>query len=216
MQKRFVVLALLVAPALFAQPLKVVTVGAPAVNKVFNPSGIIPVQDFSSPIYTSGFLQSRNFQGASGAPAAGLYVYEYRVDLRNVVGITFIPAITKLTVNFGPNVPLDFNGDKKLDDVFVVTKGGLGNVGLVSAVRVGNLITFTFAGGGVAGGSSPGKGDSSFFFGVVSKQPRHTISVAATAAPPPNLTLQAWAPGAARTTAVLLRDRSNDFVEAPR
>jgi hypothetical protein len=194
MKRTFALLLLLAGPVLLAQPLKVVNVTAPTVNKVFNPSGIIPVQDFSSPIFTNGFLQSRNFQGAAGAPAAGLHVYEYRVDLRNVVGITVIPAITKLKVTFGPHVPLDFNGDQKLDDVFVVTKGGLGNVTLVSAVRTGTSITFTFAGGGVGGGSAPGKGDSSFFFGVVSKSPRITTNVTATAVPPPNLTLKAWTP----------------------
>ena len=73
---------------------------------------------------------------------AGKYVYEYRVDLRNSVGITAIGAITKIRVTFGPNVgTLDFNGDRKPDDVFVVTSGGLGNVGLASAVRAGSSIT---------------------------------------------------------------------------
>jgi hypothetical protein len=194
MKKTYLVLLLLVGPALLAQPLKVVTVGAPGVNTVFNPSGVIPVQDFSAPIWTKGFLQSRNFDGVAPAPAAGLHIYEYRIDLRNVVGVTFIPAITKLTVDFGPSVKLDYDKDGKLDDVFVVTKGGLGNVALASAVRSVNTITFTFAAGGVGGGSSPGKGDSSFFFGLASKYPRKTINVTATAVPPPNLTLQAWTP----------------------
>lgn len=194
MKKTYLVLLLLVCPALFAQPLKVVTVGAPGVNTVFNPSGVIPVQDFSSPIYTTGFLQSRNFDGVAPAPAAGLHIYEYRVDLRNVVGVTFIPAITRLKVSFGPHVKLDYDKDGKLDDVFVITKGGLGNVTLASAVRSGNDIIFTFAGSGVGGGSAPGKGDSSFFFGIASKYPRQTISVLANAVPPPNLTLKAWAP----------------------
>lgn len=194
MKKTYLVLLLLVCPALLAQPLKVVTVSAPAVNTVFNPSGVIPVQDFTAIIWTNGFLQSRNFDGVAPAPAAGLHIYEYRIDLRNVVGVTFIPAITKLKVNFGPNVKLDYDKDGKLDDVFVITKGGIGNVTLASAVRSGNDITFTFTGGGVGGGSAPGKGDSSFFFGLASKYPRQKISVMATAVPPPNLTLQAWAP----------------------
>lgn len=191
--KKLFALLLLAAPVLVAQPLSVVNVKAPDVNYVFNPSGTVTVQDLSTPIWKSGFLQSRNFQGAAGAPAAKLYVYEYRIDLRNVVGVTAIPFITSLTVDIGPTVKLDFNGDKKLDDVFVVTKGGLGTIGLSSAVRIGNNIKFTFS-SPVSGGSFPGNGQTSFFFGVVSKYPRKTV----TASAPNNLggplALNAWAP----------------------
>ncbi len=91
-------------------------------------------------------------------------------------------------------MPLDYNGDKQLDDVFVITKGGIGNVSLLSAVRDGPYIVFTFAGAGVGGGSAPGKGDSSFFFGLASKLARTKVTVVATAVPPPDLNLQAWAP----------------------
>jgi len=188
-----VIFLVAIAPALVAQPLSVVNVQAPNVNFVFNPSGTVTVQDLSSPIWVNGFLQSRNFKGAAGAPAAGLYVYEYRVDLRNVVGITFIQQIFSMKVNIGPTVKLDFNGDKKLDDVFVVTKGGMGNIKLKSAVRSGNDITFTFD-PSVAAGSAPGKGDSSFFFGVVSKYPRTTVKVSPSANGGGVLLLDAWAP----------------------
>lgn len=188
------VLCLAAAPALVAQPLSVVKVQAPNVNFVFNPSGTIVVQDLSSKIWTNGFLQSRNFQGAAGAPAKGLYVYEYRVDLRNEVGIVAIPSIFSLTVDIGPNVKLDFNGDKKLDDVFVVTKGGMGTIGLASAVRTGNNVKFTFA-SPVGGGGSPGTGQSSFFFGIVSKYPRKTVIASAPNNMGAALALKAWAPG---------------------
>lgn len=192
-RKVLLALVTLAAPALFAQPLTVVTVQAPNVNYVFNPAGKVTVQDLSSPIWSGGFLQSRNFQGAKGAPAAGLYIYEYRIDLRKVVGITAIPQIYSMTVDVGPIVKLDFNGDKKLDDVFVVTKGGLGNVALKSAVRSGNNITFTFS-APVGGGAAPGKGDSSYFFGFVSKYPRRTIGVSPSNNMGANLLLKAWAP----------------------
>ena len=192
-RKALLVLVSLAAPALLAQPLSVVNVQAPNVNFVFNPSGKVTVQDLSSPIWNGGFLQSRNFQGARGAPAAGLYVYEYRIDLRNVAGITVIPQIFAMTVDIGPTVKLDFNGDQQLDDVFVVTKGGLGNVALKSAVRSGNQITFTFS-APIGGGAAPGKGDSSFFFGVVSKYPRQTVSVSPSSNMGGNLLLKAWAP----------------------
>jgi hypothetical protein len=190
---RNLVVILIVAGAALAQPLSVVNVQAPNVNFVFNPSGTVTVQDLSSPIWVNGFLQSRNFKGAAGAPAAGLYVYEYRVDLRNVVGITFIPQIFSMKVNIGPIVKLDYNGDKKLDDVFQITKGGMGNIKLKSAVRSGNDITFTFD-PAVSAGSSPGKGDSSFFFGVVSKYPRTTVKVSPANNAGGVLLLDAWAP----------------------
>ncbi len=72
MKKTFVVLVLLAAPSLVAQPLKVVTVTAPTINKVFHPGGVITVQDFTSPMWKAGFLQSRNFSGDPFSPAKGL------------------------------------------------------------------------------------------------------------------------------------------------
>jgi len=194
--KQMLLAILIASPAvLSAQPLHVVNVGAPAVNHVFSPTGVVTVTDKSAPIWGGGFLQSRYYRALPGSPAAGKYVYEYRVDLRNSVGITAIGAITSLRINFGPNVgSLDFNGDNRPDDVFVVTSGGLGNVGLASAVRAGAGIIFTFAGGGVAQGGSPGHGDSSYFFGVVSTHPKRNVTVTATNTLGPPLSLGAWAP----------------------
>ncbi|MEO8034655.1 MAG: hypothetical protein ABI837_09495 [Acidobacteriota bacterium] len=193
MKKVLLFLGLLTAFPLIAQPLQVVTVGAPAINCVFNPTCKVTVSDLSAPIWTSGFLQSRNYRGAAGAPAAGRYVYEYRIDLRNVVGVTAIPYITSLTVNIGPTLKYDFNGDGHLDDVFVVTSGGLGTAGLSSAVRAGNNIRFTFT-PPVAGGGTPGAGASTFFFGVVSRYPRHNVTAHAPNNVGPALALNAWAP----------------------
>lgn len=184
---------ILFATAALAQPLSIVTVSTPAINCVFNPACKVTVQDLSSPIWVKGFLQSRNYQAAPGSPAAGFWVYEYRIDLRDVVGITSIPFITTLTINFGPDAKFDFNGDGVKDDVFVVTKGGLGNVGLLSAVRSGPNITFTFK-PPVGGGSAPGKGDSTFFFGLVSKFPRHVVITSANNSLGPPLTPKAWTP----------------------
>ena len=131
-----------------------------------------------------GFLQSRNYK------AAGLYVYEYRIDLRDAVGAH---GITTLTIDVGPNAKFDFNGDGHKDDVFVTTKGNLGNVGLQSAVRSGGRVTFTFQ-QPCAGGSGPGRGDSTFFFGLVSKYPRHNVTASAVGLGGAPLLLDAWAP----------------------
>ena len=176
---------LLLAPAAAAQPLKIVNVSSPAIQCAFSPRCRVSVEDLSSPVAMSGFLQSRNYKAA-----AGLYVYEYRIDLRDAVGAH---GITTLTIDVGPNAKFDFNGDGRKDDVFVTTKGNLGNVGLRSAVRSGNRITFTFQ-PPVAGGSGPGRGDSTYFFGVVSRYPRHNVTASAAGLAGAPLLLDAWAP----------------------
>ena len=194
MKRLSIVFLLLVPAAVVAQPLRVVNVSAPAINCVFSPSCTVTVTDMSSAIWGGGFLQSRHYRALPGSPAAGRFVYEYRVDLRNSVGALAIGAITALRVEFGPDQRFDFNGDGRPDDVFVVTGGGLGNKGLTSAVRSGAAITFNFAGGGIAQGAAPGRGDSSYFFGVVSVKPKRTINVIAINTLGPPLVLRAWAP----------------------
>lgn len=163
-----------------ATVLKTVNVGAPDINCVFDPSCRVRVTDSTAaiPLGTGGrnFLQSRTFTGKPGSPANGLNAYEYRIDLINAVGITHIPCISSLTVKFGPVVStLDYNGDGKPDQVYVITRGGMGSIGLASAVKDNDNITFTFVSPVCAGGS-PGTGQSSFFFGLVSTQPTAPVT----------------------------------------
>jgi hypothetical protein len=163
-----------------AVPLKVVNVSAPAINCVFNPTCTVTVNDTSDNVTLSaggtGFLQSRTYKGALGSPASGLYAYEYRLDLTNAVGTLNIACINWMTISFGPVVgTLNYGGDAKPDQVFVVTGGGIGTIGLASAVQTGSDIKFTFA-SPVCEGGSPGKGDSSFFWGLVSKQPPKNVT----------------------------------------
>jgi hypothetical protein len=162
-------------------PLTVVNVSAPPINCIFDASCTILVNDTTAPINLpgsgSGFFQSRTFRGLPGSAAAGLYAYEYRVDLRNAVGILNIDCVSAVTINFGPFLStLDFNGDGTTNDqVFVVTGGGIGSVGIASAERVGNNITFTFSSPVCAGGH-PGAGQSSFFWGLVSSRPPRFVA----------------------------------------
>jgi hypothetical protein len=164
-------------------PLSVVNVSAPPINCIFDPSCTVVVNDTTAPINLTGssgpgFLQSRTYRGMPGSPAAGLYAYLYRVDLRNVAGITNIACVNSITLNFGPVVStLDFNGDHTTgDQVFVITGGGIGSVGIASANQVGSQITFNFS-SPVCDGSSPGNGQSSFFWGLVStRQPRFVFT----------------------------------------
>lgn len=176
MKRLVVVLICSLAFTACITPLEVVNVGAPAINCLFDPSCTVTVTDTTAPIpiFAGGtnFLQSRTFMGKAGAPAEGLYAYEYRIDLRHALGITHIPCISSMAIGFGPVVnTLDYDGDGVTgDQVYVITGGGLGSVGLSSAERDGNTVTFNFSASVCAGGS-PGSGQSSYFFGLVSTQP---------------------------------------------
>jgi hypothetical protein len=157
-----------------AAPLKIVNVSAPAINCVFNSSCSVSVKDSSGSFPLSaggaGNLKSRTFKGADGTPAAGLFVYEYRLDLEEAVGFTALSCIDWVTISFGPVVStVNYGGDSKPDQVFVVSKGGIGTIGLASAVQTRSSIKFKFK-SPVCAGTSPGKGDSTFFWGLVSKK----------------------------------------------
>ncbi|MEP7009971.1 MAG: hypothetical protein ABJC13_06585 [Acidobacteriota bacterium] len=153
----------------------VVTVGFPAINCKFDTDCKITVNDTSANFTlpgTSGsaFLQSRTWPpGQAGTIGAGKTAYLYRLDLRNLVGLTASPCVNRLKVTFGPVTALDYNGDGQPDQVFVATSGGLGTVGPSSVDKTGNAITFNFA-TPVCSGSSPGHGNSSYFFGLASTQ----------------------------------------------
>jgi hypothetical protein len=144
--------------------LQIANVSAPAVNCVFNPSCTITVDDTSSPIPSfngTSFIQSRTFEGANGTQAASLFGYEYRISLIGAVGAT---CIDSLIVWFGPVVALDFNRDGNKEQVYVVTTGGTGDIGIVSAVEYEGAVDFAFA-------SPVCAGHSTFFFGMVSPSP---------------------------------------------
>src|ERR1700720_2850453 len=180
MQKLALALALCFPVVVAAVPLKVVNVSAPAINCVFNPTCTVTVNDTSDNIAMStggtGFLQSRTYTGAPGAPANGLYAYEYRIDLRNAVGTVAISCIDSMTISFGPVVStLNYGGTAAPDQVFVVTGGGIGPIGLASAIQTGSNIKFNFK-SPICEGGAPGKGDSSFFWGLVSKTPPKFVS----------------------------------------
>lgn len=175
MKKLSLTLLLCLTPfAVQAVPLRVVNVSAPAINCVFNPACTVTVNDTSDNIPMStggtGFLQSRTYHGAPGSPAPWANVYEYRIDLRNAVGATAISCIDWMRIDFKEVAILDFNSDSRPDQVFVVTGGGIGTIGLASAIQTGSSIKFNFA-SPICEGGAPGRGDSSFFWGLVSKTP---------------------------------------------
>jgi hypothetical protein len=182
-----------------AVPLSVVNVSAPPINCIFDASCTVVVNDTTAPITLpgsgTGFFQSRTFRGLPGSPAMGKYAYLYRVDMRNAVGTLSLGCVNSVTVNFGPVVStLDFNGDgTSTDQVFVVTTGGIGSVGIASADQVGNNITFTFT-SPVCAGIGPGRGQSSFFWGLVSTAQPRFVTASITNTLGPALNVQGRAP----------------------
>jgi hypothetical protein len=170
------------ALAVQAAPLKVVNVAAPAINCVFTTASpcSIGVTDTTADVPMSaggtGRLQSRTFKGLAGSSAAGMFAYEYRLNLTDAVGTVNIACIDWMTISFGPVVgTLDFDHDQKLDQVFVVTSGGIGTIGVASAVQTASTIRFKFS-KPVCEGGTPGKGDSTFFWGLVSQQPPKDVT----------------------------------------
>ena len=162
-----------------AQPLTVVEVNAPAVNCVFHPActitvsdsvGFIPLPYLAAP--NTAFLQSRTFSGAPGTPAAGKAGYMYRISLTQAAGSA--NCLGGLVLNFGPALKLPYAPDK-VADVFVITAGGLGSIGLKSAERFGEVIVFEFAKPLCLDGG-PNFANTTFFFGLAADTPAMTTA----------------------------------------
>ena len=144
-----------------ATTLKVVTVAAPAINCVFDAScSVIVSDDLGSLTYAPGTagprLQSRTFAAKAGTPGAGKTAYLYRVDLTEPGVIT--DCLAGVVLNFGPIAQLNYLPNTPAD-IFVVTQGGLGSIGIKSAEQDGDVITFNFSNYLCAG-------KTSFFFGL--------------------------------------------------
>ncbi|MDQ3915091.1 MAG: M64 family metallopeptidase [Actinomycetota bacterium] len=169
--------------------LRTVDVSAPAVNFIFDPDGTITVSDFVRPVTLagaggSGFLQSRTFRGEPPAPAGMHHGYEYRIDLTGMSGGTLGIAGLGLPYGTVPEFAYASPSNTAPFDVYVVTQGGLGQVGLASVDAIGGDLLFTL--------SRPVRpGETTFFFGAASSAPpreamgflvdtngtRHTIAV---------------------------------------
>jgi hypothetical protein len=180
-----VAFGLLLAPlAAQAGPLTIVNVNAPAINCVFNPACTVVVTDSLGTFVPPGDagiarLQSRTYVGAPGAPAAGLTAYEYRVDLTSATAPKPNAAncVKQVILDIGPIAKLNYLPPSPTHasqgaDVFVVTSGGLGTIGLSAADQVGNVVTFTFTKPVcpkplIVTAVIPG--ETSFFFGLAAK-----------------------------------------------
>jgi hypothetical protein len=153
-----------------AQPLIVAEIEAPALNCVFHPLcvftvsdsvGFIPLPYLIAP--DTAFLQSRTITGEPGTLVAGKAGYVYRISLTQAAGSA--DCLGGLVLNFGPAFRLPFKPNQ-LADVFVITGGGLGSIGLKSATRFGDVIVFELARDlCLVGGTN--LQNTTFFFGLV-------------------------------------------------
>jgi len=168
--------------------LKVVTVAAPAVNCIYSPNctvtvsdsvGQLALQNLDTP--NTAWLQSRTFTGVAGTPGAGKTGYEYRLDMTQASGA--LQCVAGIVVNFGPITQLPFANNTPAD-IYVVTQGGLGTIGLASAEQDGDVITFTF--NELICPSEPANAaNTTYFFGLASANPpvATTVGVFVTGSP---------------------------------
>jgi hypothetical protein len=155
------------APAL---AYNLVNADAMTLGCIFNPTPCsAPVTDnvayFSVPGGTGqGRLQSRIFQTWDGR-----WVYQYRVNMTYVGGITYVPWADQFAIaNVGTLRRYDFNVDGvATDEVYNITSGSIGSQPVSSAFLSGSWSYFNII-SRVYGGFSPGGGESSYFFGLVS------------------------------------------------
>jgi hypothetical protein len=163
-----------------AEPLVVVDVAAPAINCVFNTTCKIVVTDSAGALAIPGlsgnaFLQSRTFAGAPGTPAAGMTGYEFRVDLTQATAGAAKVCVTGLKLGLGPLSKLPYPGGLGPGEVFVITAGGLGTVGLATADRTEGAIAFAFL-SPVCPGTASTRGQTSYFFGFAAVKPPHPVT----------------------------------------
>ena len=144
------------------------------VQCLFSPSCTVTVTDYVYEFPVSGGsgngrLQSRVFQGQPGTIGANKWVYEYRINMTQVAGLTYPPYANRLAIiNWGTPRQYDYNSDGiATDHVFNITSGGIGSIAVNSAFLSGSWTFFDLASPAYAG-SFPGDGDSSYFFGLVS------------------------------------------------
>ncbi len=128
----------------------------------------------------AGFLQSRLWpRGELGAAGGGLFPYLYRIDMRELVGPGNPACISQFSLDFGPVVPLDYNGDSTTEHGFIISSGDFGSVAPSSVDLTGSRLTFNFA-TPVCGDFSPtqNNGVSSFLFGLASPFPSQEVTAA--------------------------------------
>ncbi len=115
-----------------------------------------------------GELLSRAVAPA-GSPE-GPWIYLYRLDLRRLTGATARPCVDRLSLDFGANERLDYDGDGRLDDAFVVLEGAGGAAVPRAVERRGGRLDVQFR-PSVCPGLRPGTGAVSVLVGFAATGP---------------------------------------------
>src|SRR5687767_1870491 len=141
------------------------------VQCIFSPTCSVSVTDYVAEFPVSGGsgngrLQSRIFQSQDGR-----WVYEYRINMTQVAGLTYIPYANQLAIwQWGTLQQYDFNSDGiSTDQLFNITSGGTGTKAVTTAFLSGSWSYFNLS-NPVYAGNYVGGGESSYFFGMVSTQ----------------------------------------------
>jgi hypothetical protein len=180
-------------------PLQIVEVSAPEIYCEFDSDCQVTPTNFPGRFVVPGttgtaVLWSRLFPvGEPETPGKGLYAYLYQFDLRKLVGATFSACIKALSIDFGPVVPIDYNGDHRLDHVFVMTKNSPGTIAPDAAEQVKDTITFSFR-QPVCPATPEKAGDRTFFFGLASPNPSTVVTARGWNTQGAAMTLDAQAP----------------------
>ena len=163
--------------------LTVASVHASDVKCLFDTDCTIFVDDTASTftfdsMAGSGLLQSRLWErGQTGTEGVGLFPYLYRIDMTELVGPGNPACVTSLSLDFGPIVPLDYDGDSSLEDIFIVTSGAVGSVAPSAIDLTDGKLTLSFS-PPVCGDFSPSQnnGESTFFMGLASPFREHAVT----------------------------------------
>lgn len=103
--------------------------------------------------------------------------HEYRLDLRCAQTALNVPYASSVSLSTGPVLSYDYNFDSiATDQVFVVTAGGLGTIGLSSAGSAFNYTTFNFSAPLYPSGGGGCLGDSTYFWGYTSNYAPHVVT----------------------------------------
>ena len=154
--------------------LQMVNVSSPQFNCLFNTNCTLTPTDTTSTIYFDGatglpgLLTTRTWPGDAGTTLGGTFAYGYHIDISRVNSAGSNSFIDTLKVPVASLVPFAYAGS--MSNMVWVETNSAGTVAPVSAIQIGNNVTFHFnppihtAGPGV-------KGQATFYFGMVSTLP---------------------------------------------
>lgn len=154
-----------------ADELSIASISAQDLNCIFDTSCHPSAMDSVSALPIAGVtgrstVHTRTIPAGDMSRAAGKVAYLYRVNLTGALGGR---CVSTFRLPFGAVEKMPYSERGPYVDAFVVVSGSLGTIGLSSADKTGNIVTFRFS-KPVCAGTRPGEGESSLFFGLSAAQ----------------------------------------------